>query len=768
MSLPNLALNTWRATRGATEGLQKKPCVGCGEVFLPQRWNQTRCKPNCGKNHGPVDLRTTQAKHIARTKERESPRPVLAIDGEGVTDPLTGRHDYVLLSCGDKHLSLDGAHLKIEEVFEFLWQCFQEADPRAIFCGFYLAYDWGQWLRTLPEERARLLLSKDGISHRTDVARERIRRGQEHALAAGKIEKVSVPKHVIPVPVDYLGKWQFDYLPGKRFKLRQIPPKGSKSEDHPWMWICDAGGYYQSSFLKAIDPRGALNPVCSLDEFKLIEEGKARRQSAEYDPAMVKYNQLECEILARLMMQVQAGAVSAGLRLQKKDWFGPGNLAQKWLIKIKASEGATLRAAVPLTVTEAARASYCGGWFEQFHHGHLPGTCYSHDINSAYPFIMSKLPCLLHGTWRGGKERKGGRRLHRAELRALAQSPELGYLYCHLKGDHPIVGAMLHRLPDGKMLRPRETRGWFEARELGAAYRAGFVDEVRIEEGWVFEAGCDCPPPLGPIAELYAERLRVGKNTMAGKAYKLIYNSGYGKYCQSIGMPRFGNAIVASQITAGVRTMILDAIRTHPNGARDLIMVATDSVTFRTPHPDLDIDTARLGAWDITEHKNLTLFLPGLYWDDASRARIAAGEAPIFKSRGISARDLAPKIDEIDQKFDQKRGFRWPQIELPVSFHLISPKMALARGKWALCGTIDQKATRKLNADPKDKRTATRPGPSAPYDIVFDRNNQPAPLSTPYDGRFGDELRTAQEEEFGDHPDGPPRELLQELIMQGD
>ena len=45
---------------------------------------------------------------------------------------------------------------------------------------------------------------------------------------------------------------------------------------------------------------------------------------------------------------------------------------------------------------EAARMTYYGGWFETFVNGVIPGTSYAYDINSAYPYAISTLPCLLH------------------------------------------------------------------------------------------------------------------------------------------------------------------------------------------------------------------------------------------------------------------------------------------------------------------------------------------------------------------------------------
>jgi hypothetical protein len=212
--------------------------------------------------------------------------------------------------------------------------------------------------------------------------------------------------------------------------------------------------------------------------------------------------------------------------------------------------------------------------------------------------------------------------------------------------------------------------------------------------------------------------LEVGKNSPEGIAMKLIYNSMYGKFAQSIGSPKYANPIYASLITSGCRTMILDAIATHPHKTRDVLMIATDGIYFATPHPGLHVDAEELGAWDKSTKRNLTQFQPGLYWDDKAREAIGIGEAPKLKSRGVNGSHLAPHIERIDTEFTAftPQSVNWPSMEIPIPFTLTSAKLALARNKWHTCGTIhtadhrpdcppDCKAGRKtISATPEPKR----------------------------------------------------------------
>jgi hypothetical protein len=188
-------------------------------------------------------------------------------------------------------------------------------------------------------------------------------------------------------------------------------------------------------------------------------------------------------------------------------------------------------------------------------------------------------------------------------------------------------------------------------------------------------------------------------------------------------------------------------------------MVATDGVAFRSQHPGVELHPTRLGAWEETRHENLSLFMPGVYWDDAARARIKTGERGVFKSRGIAARDLSAHIAALDAAWAQmpRTSQNWPQMKIPVAFQAVSPQQALQRGDWSLCGKVSS-GERTLSADPSQKRLGHGIGRSMPWARPKDA------MSLAYDGAFGDELRAFVDDEFGDNPDGPIGQLLAEVF----
>jgi hypothetical protein len=648
----------------------------------------------------------------------------LAVDGEA--DTTVDGDPYVLLSVGDKSLHRSGKALTHRDVFPFLWEQFQ-ANPDHAFVGYFLGYDFSQWLKSLSLHEAKMLFTAEGIAARQ-------RKGE------------AASKNSVPWPVYVDDEWEIDLLGMKRFKIR--PHKSRRDKNTPWMYICDVGPFFATSFLKAIDPGDWPDaPVCTPEEYALIREGKGNRDAAAFGDVMIQYNILENAVLARMMERLNQGYVAIDVRLAKNKWFGPGQAAQAWMAGTSLPSSVEIQEVVPKAVLSMARDSYYGGWFEVFFHGHIPGITYEYDINSAYPHIMRKLPCLMHGQWKEGEV--GDLTLVKAEVR----------------GTDPYVGAMQHRESKETILRPHVTVGTYWFHELQAAKRAGVVSSYRVHSLYGFKVSCVCPPPLAGVADLYQQRLDVGKNTVHGKACKGTYNSMYGKLAQSMGMPKYANPIYASLITSGCRSMILDAIATHPVGTEDLVMVATDGVYFRSPHPTLELDGSKLGAWDESQVTGMTILKPGVYWSDKDRESVRANKGLKLKSRGISARDLAERMDEFDELFrDWTPGMPWPSLTIDIAFRVTGPKVALMRGKWGLCGASVRDDRVVVNSNPQLKRDVShvtrRNGAWASRPYVVPPSNTLESL--PYRKEFG--MSDLEESELGMiTPDGTTRTIIQSL-----
>lgn len=695
-------------------------------------------------------------------RKRNAEFEFIGIDGEGAG--FEKDHRYVLLGCGEQYIeNIDGISWK--QAFEFLYGVFQE-HPSAAFVGFFLSYDFTQILKSLPEERARMLLTEKGIN-----ARKRKRSGG----------------NTKPFPVRYDG-WEFDMLPGRRLQIRpqscDCDERRGRKCTHSkfqWMYICDSGPFWQTSLLNAINPRNWKFPIVSDQEYAQLEEGKAQRSMtlAEYienRERVIKYNQLENNVLVRIMNELRQGFTAIGVNLSKDKWFGPGQAAAAWFQKNGVPRRNVIEERIPAQFLESARKSYFGGWFEIFAHGIVPGNSHEYDINSAYPYIIANLPCLLHGRYSYGSGRPISVESGKRQCYTL--------VYARVYGNDENVGALLNRSKEGRIRRPKVTEGWYWQSEVIAAQKAGLVEKVEYKE-WARYEPCDCPNPIRGFRDLYQHRLRVGKDSILGKSSKLVYNSGYGKFAQSSGSSPYGNWVYASLITAGCREMILNAIATHPNKSESLLMVATDGVFFDSIHPDLPI-SKNLGEWDYTERSNLTLFKPGVYWDDSSRKAIRDGNPVGFKARGVNARDFARHIGAIDKKFldviDPVPEFKvklyegkkitayaetpWPSIEFPVGFNMVSVKTALNQGHWGSAGETKVNLIVRQDSDPIDKRMNPK------FDPIKNRiRTQPLEIdddeivSMPYQKNYGleDPFSLDTQEFFGINMDGTITMQMQAL-----
>ena len=706
-----------------------------------------------------------------------------AVDGEGMT--INGIHRYVLLTVGQESIE-DSDGLYWEDIFDFLYS---QRKNGVSYIGFFLGYDFSQWFKTLPEDRARMLLTIRGRSVR------------QH--------KVS---HMAPHPVECDG-WQFDILGFKRLRIR---PKLCKCEIQscqcakaPWMYICDAGSFFQTSFVNVINPKNWKVPIVTPEEYAVILEGKGRRDIAVLDDSMRMYNRLENQILERVMEALDDGFHHLGIHLSPSKWYGPGQAAQDWLNKRAPtremlcgrnrveykSRGKTkviesLPRKVPKYAWNAAVESYYGGWFEIMMHGIIPGITYEYDINSAYPFVIAHLPCLLHGKWtRGaGKPNLKPNDLCLVRARVWESSPRRSTIKGHG------IGSMLHRDDHDSICRPLITEGWYWTHELDAAHRARCITRITRDRyfEWVKYEPCDCKPPLWQVKNLYQMRLDVGKETPLGKACKLVPNSLYGKFAQSIGEPIFGNAIYASLITSGCRTMILDAIATHPGGKHSVAMVATDAVYFTEQHPTLPL-SKELGRWEEKVKNNLTLFKPGVYWDDKARIMVAHGDTPEMKARGINARDFAKELEQLDAMFAEWDGNPpaitngigipmqgWPTVDFVLKFAMTTALQALIRNDWTQAGKVHTDIVVTQSSNPHKKRTAvwydssmgvyrSEPHAEGAGSVIDWKDGEPVfdVASKPYRKQFGEDDPWSQEslEQFGLTPDGYPVDPYQYVLM---
>lgn len=648
----------------------------------------------------------------------------VCIDGEG--EPKTKGHPYVLLSAYDKHGQGDyitnRRGITWEDAFEFLYGLYKK-NPRASFVGFYLGYDFNHILSIksgFPQEAAWSLLTKKGKAARL------IKDGTKRR---NNFRSVKV------------GRWEIDALGLKRIQIRPRPEgcicyelaQKCTHKQLPWMYICDAGPFYQMTFLRVIDKerwKPGQWPVTQ-EEFDTIKRGKDDREGAFLSPAMIAYNKLENIVLARVMEILAKGFHDIKISLAKDQWYGPGAVAQKWLRQHNAPKQTELRqkhddkpALMPKSFWDQCRQSYFGGWFEIFSHGLILGKTYNYDIHNAYPYATSRLPhicdeCHYH---RGQGSYKG--------------RGDYVLLYATVYGASNRIGPVPHRNKQGSILRPSVSKGWYWRAEIDAARRAGLVKRVITHE-WSEFVPCSHPGPFKEVEDLYYKRLEVGSKTAQGMAIKLNNTSLYGKFAQSIGSAPYNDWFYASYITAFCRIQILDAIATHPGRADSVLMVATDGILFDSPHPSLPL-TDKLGDWEEDTYVDVCLFKPGVYWHRDGKERLAK-----VKSRGVPKEEFQKAIAKVEPKFqrfldeekvpewnireayyneweqstddDLTAGYKlwvetdgWPRFTVDINFRMKTALQALNENNWESSAQVLNSFTLSQDSNPYIKRNTDR------------------------------------------------------------
>lgn len=503
----------------------------------------------------PEKWRTYERERKRRYRASRMPitRPFVGVDGEGGN--VDGRHEYLLLTVGDRTLTT-GKPLTADECLAFL----TSHEVRRTYVAYYFDYDVTMICRGMPAERVNRLLDRE--------------------LRKGKFGYY---------PLDYRG-FQLDYIPGKEFRVRR--------SNGPWYTIHDVGPFFQCSFLTAIAKWG----IGTESEREVIGHGKALRSSfTELTAETQAYNALEIRLLESLMHSFRDVCEAIGYMPRK--WQGPGYLAETMMRQHGVTRSRDLT--LPYGVVKAAQASYYGGRFETTSVGEINRPVIQFDINSAYPYALTQLPCLLHGSWRSGGYAGNG----------------LALCYGHFRKSEGKARHLLYSFPvrraDGSIYYPAEGSGWYWQHEINTADGQQFDVLKRL----TYYRECSCTP-FDWVPEIYTARLALGKS-VKGTVLKLGLNSIYGKTCQSIGSAPYANPVYASLITSLTRAQINRVIHGWTKDTKYCLchrvhMIATDGV-FSDCELPVPLSSV-LGEWERTDHPDLFIVQPGLYFSSVTDA----------------------------------------------------------------------------------------------------------------------------------------------------
>lgn len=263
-------------------------------------------------------------------------RPILAIDGEGITDK-NGRHRYVMLAASDGSF-VQGRELTSVQCFDYLLSL----PKRHLIVGFSISYDVAKWMAFLPKETLQELWISGAVRH---------------------------------------GGYSIRYAPGKQITIRH--------RDGRSVHIYDVFGYFQRSFVAALEEW----KVGTDAQVARIREMKASRGtfSNEGMEEMLAYCQEECRLLVEVMTKLRNAIIEGDIPM--KAWYGAGAIAAAILEKEGVKKHVERQP--PVKYSEAILSAYFGGRFELFESGEHQNV-YLYDIRSAYPAILQTLPCQTH------------------------------------------------------------------------------------------------------------------------------------------------------------------------------------------------------------------------------------------------------------------------------------------------------------------------------------------------------------------------------------
>ena len=595
-----------------------------------------------------------------------SSRPFRGVDGEGGNTYLDGKrhHVYKLLRTADRELfNSDGSALTNMQCLEAL----TALDPGVIYVAFYFDYDVTMMLRGLDPKRLYRLYHPE----------TRLRKDGKTSFA-----------------VD-IGRFQMDYMHNKEFRVRRNDGSNESPRWSAWIIINDVGSFFQCSFVRALEqwfPEEEYRRT-----IELIKEGKAMRAEFEELTQHTRdYCELECRMLALLMERFRDMCNTVNIRPQK--WQGPGTLVSA----VMQREGFPRNKDIPLwnspkgrLIMGMANAAYYGGRFEAGVIGNIQGPVYQYDINSAYPSVYRKLPCLVHGKWRPIN----------AESKHLL-SPDSLWIgrigFDHRPNVH-YCGFPV-RTKDGTIVFPRAGRGIYWSHEIQAALP--YLADWHFTNGFVYENRCGCEP-FNWVYEIYEERKRVGKGGK-GIPLKLVLNSTYGKLCQSIGTAPYANPIWASLITSYVRATLYSAAMASRDPSQPglgTLMLATDGI-FTLDERSLPIGS-QLGEWEATTHDNMFIVQSGLYFigDKMPKTRGTPG-ARIQAMESQFRTEWSKNIRRIES-WTSDADFVSCDVHVPV-VNFVSLALALARGKPETAGEwVPQ--DKKVSFDWRNKREISYP-----------------------------------------------------------
>jgi len=481
---------------------------------------------------------------------RNLERPFIALDGEGI------QNRYTLLAASNGE-SIVADNLRTEDCLNFLLNLpsSKNGHTRPIYVWFAFDYDVNMILGDVP------------LGKRTGINQREIETESEPEFG-GTIRDIRAENYCT---------WRGYRITYFKRKIFRVSRNGRTFTSY------DLWSFFGSSFENALREWGIEIPP-------IITEGKAAR--GEFDKwniqKLKKYNEAELELLVQLAVALRNS--THPLKLNIRSWHGPGSLAGSWLGKNKVKR--YMRGEIPKELNEIARRAYFGGRIDATGYG-FANPVHHYDIISAYPAAIANLPNLTKLHWHHENKPK--------------ELPEDKIYVAKIRWEIPEQswGVFPWRSKSGTIRYPLEGEAWIWNWEIEAALQKLSHKYFSIDELW-FTTGFLEKPLFNLIHETFDYRNTLKKTgNPAHHSTKLVLNSLYGKFAQTVGKAQYYSPIWAGLITSQTRAQLLKQID------KNTLCVMTDSIwSSQTIQAEL---TSELGGWEKQEESSLALAEAGLY-----------------------------------------------------------------------------------------------------------------------------------------------------------
>jgi len=251
---------------------------------------------------------------------------------------------------------------------------------------------------------------------------------------------------------------------------------------------------------------------------------------------------------------------------------------------------------IPYDVQELASNSYFGGRIEILKRGYI-GKAYLYDINSAYPYALTKVPELTKGKW--------------IQRKTINDKALLGFFKIKVN------------IPEVKFVPPFPFR-----KDLMVCFPSGefttftTLEELRavnapkyysILDSWQYLDNNPIYPYKNFIENIYAKRMELKKRKdQLQLPLKIILNSIYGKTGQIVN-GRIGNIfnpVIFSFITGHTRAQLYNFVKEN-NIEKDVVAFATDSICTTKK---IEINSDKLGEFSLDKQALDVFYLQnGIY-----------------------------------------------------------------------------------------------------------------------------------------------------------